>query len=308
MGSSLANRVFWWRDQVVGDYDDSSQETWLKERRIELVRASGTVREPGVIEAAGREIPYDKLVVATGSSSAAPPIPGLDELDYWTNREATGAKEVPQSLVVIGGGAVGCELSQAYRRLGADVDLVHVSERLLPREDPEASAFVAEAFREEGIGVHLCADTEKIACARSGERFRVELPDVEPLEAERLLIATGRKPTGRGPRAARAPDREVRDKGGRTDARRRERLGDRRRMRGRALHTRREVPGPGRSPRCRGEGGEGRLPRHSRGRVHGSSGCVGRGHELGGRSSRPRGPSTRPRGPRRTSGRSGPGS
>src|SRR5215210_2556871 len=118
-GDLAADRVFWWRDQVVGDYDDSSQETWLKERRIELVRAGGMVREPGVVEAAGRELPYDKLVIATGSSSAAPPIRGLDELDYWTNREATGAKAVPQSLVVIGGVAVGCELSQAYSRLGA---------------------------------------------------------------------------------------------------------------------------------------------------------------------------------------------
>jgi pyruvate/2-oxoglutarate dehydrogenase complex dihydrolipoamide dehydrogenase (E3) component len=197
-GDLAADRVFWWRDQVVGDYDDSSQETWLKERRIELVRANGTVREPGVVVAAGRELPYDKLLIATGSDSAAPPIPGLDELDYWTNREATGAKEVPQSLIVIGGGAVGCELSQAYRRLGADVDLVHVSERLLPREDPEASALVAEAFREDGIAVHLCSDTEEIACARNGERFRVELPDVEPLEAERLLVATGRKPRVEG--------------------------------------------------------------------------------------------------------------
>ena len=75
---------------------------------------------------------------------------------------------------------------------------MHVSERLLPRDDPEAGELLAEAFREEGIDVHLCTDTEKIACSERGQKFRVELPDAEPLEADRLLVATGRKPNVEG--------------------------------------------------------------------------------------------------------------
>ena len=114
-------RIFWWRDQVVDEYDDSSHERFLAERRIELVRGEGRVVEPGRLDVGGQELEYGELVIATGSVPSLPPIDGLDGLEYWTSREATSAREVPETLLVIGGGAVGCEIAQFYRRVGSRV-------------------------------------------------------------------------------------------------------------------------------------------------------------------------------------------
>ncbi|MGZ4482097.1 MAG: FAD-dependent oxidoreductase, partial [Gaiellales bacterium] len=108
-------RVFWHRDQVVGGLDDSSQERWLEERRVELVRGEARVLRAGVVKVDDRELAYGRLVIATGSLPAAPPIPGLDGVEYWTNREATTTHRVPESLVVLGAGPVGCELAQFFR-------------------------------------------------------------------------------------------------------------------------------------------------------------------------------------------------
>src|SRR3954453_10491286 len=99
------------RDAITGRGDDSSQETWLESKGTALVRGEGRVAEPGVIEGGGRRLEYGRLVVATGSVPAVPPIEGLDSVAYWTNREATTTREIPASLIVIGAGPVGCELA-----------------------------------------------------------------------------------------------------------------------------------------------------------------------------------------------------
>ena len=190
-GRCDAGRVFWWRDQVVSHFDDASQEEWLRERRVELVRGSGRVSEPGVVEAGGRELRYDRLVVATGSIATAPPIDGLDRVPYWTSREATSTREVPESLIVIGGGVVGCELSQFFARLGSRVTLVHNSAHILPRDDPEAGALLQQALEEEGVTVRTCTVTE---CVGENGGFRLRIREGETLAAERLLVATGRAP------------------------------------------------------------------------------------------------------------------
>src|SRR2546430_3080509 len=95
------SRVFWWRDQVVDMRDDSGQVEWLEKQRAELVRGRGAVREPGVVEVGGRDLEYDRLVVATGSVAMIPPIPGIEAIEYWTNEEATETTELPASLVVL---------------------------------------------------------------------------------------------------------------------------------------------------------------------------------------------------------------
>lgn len=187
-GAVDAERVFWWRDQVVDHLNDESHEPWLAERKVELVRGRGRVSAPGKVDVDGTELAYDKLVIATGSSPSIPPIPGLDEVEYWTNREATGATEVPESLVVVGGGPVGAELAQFFRRLGSRVTIVDVADRLLSRDDPEAGALVAEQFAEEGIELRLGAKIE-----RAEPGFRLHLAGGETVEGERLLIATGRR-------------------------------------------------------------------------------------------------------------------
>ena len=181
-------RVLWHRDQVTGDWDDSSQEEWLADRDIELVRGEAVVREPGVVEAAGRELRYERLMIATGSVPSIPPIDGLDGVDYWTNREATSVRAIPASVVVLGAGPVGCELAQFFVRMGARVALADIAERLLPRDHPDAGALVHDVLAEEGVDIHLGHSIERVA---PGIEVHVEGGAV--LQGERLIVATGRR-------------------------------------------------------------------------------------------------------------------
>jgi pyruvate/2-oxoglutarate dehydrogenase complex dihydrolipoamide dehydrogenase (E3) component len=185
-------RVFAWRDEVAGK-DDTSQADWVRSQGAELVRGSGRVVEPGRMEVDGRELVYDALLIATGSVPTAPPVEGLEEAGYWTSREGTSASEAPASLVVVGGGAVGCELAQFYARLGARVTLVQSGDHLLPRVDREAGDLLAGIFAEEGIDVRLGTQARRVeGGGRSG--YRIELTDGGAVEAAHLLVATGRRP------------------------------------------------------------------------------------------------------------------
>jgi pyruvate/2-oxoglutarate dehydrogenase complex dihydrolipoamide dehydrogenase (E3) component len=191
-----AARVFWWRDQVAGK-DDASQVEWLGKHGATLVRGAGAVAEPGLVEVDGTKLPYDALLVATGSVPATPPVEGLGDVAHWGSREATSASAVPESLAVVGGGAVGCELAQLYARLGSRVTLVQNGGHLLPRLDPEATDILAEAFTEEGIELRFGARAERVSGGRDAP-YRLELEGQEPVEAERLLVATGRRPNVEG--------------------------------------------------------------------------------------------------------------
>ncbi len=184
--------VFAWRD-VVAERDDSSQAEWLASQRCELVRGDAVVAHPGALLVDGRELPYDRLVIATGSSAAIPPIPGLDAVDYWTNVEATETLQVPRSLLVLGGGPVGCELAQFFARVGSRVTLVQADDRLLPRIDAEAGALVEEALREDGVEIVLGAAAESF---EGGDTL--VLGSGRRVAFERLLLATGRRPNTGG--------------------------------------------------------------------------------------------------------------
>ena len=188
-GAVEPSGVFHHRDETASHRDDSSQEAWLAEHDVELVRGTARVAEPGIVEVAGgRRLSYDKLVVATGSSPIVPPIAGLQEAGYWTNREATETQAVPESIVVIGAGPVGCELAQFFHRVGSSVVLVDTVERLLPREDAEAGLLLRAHFEEEGIDIRCGTRAERV---EPGLRVHLENGDV--LEAERLLVAAGRR-------------------------------------------------------------------------------------------------------------------
>jgi pyruvate/2-oxoglutarate dehydrogenase complex dihydrolipoamide dehydrogenase (E3) component len=191
-GGPDPERVFWWRDQVVDQRDDTAQAEWLEGLGVELVRGDGRVRERGVVVVGGRELAYDKLVVATGSDAAVPAVPGLEELPFWTSRDATSTREVPASLAILGGGVVGCEMAQLYRRLGTEVDLIQIGPRILPREDDEAGEILADALREEGVRIHTCTKAELVECSYT-DCFHLRVPDGEDIQAERLLVATGRR-------------------------------------------------------------------------------------------------------------------
>jgi pyruvate/2-oxoglutarate dehydrogenase complex dihydrolipoamide dehydrogenase (E3) component len=180
-------RVFAWRDQVA-ERDDSSQVEWLESQDAKLIRGDAVAVEPGVLSVDDEALQYDKLVIATGSSPAIPPIDGLESVDYWTNIEATETLEVPKRLVVLGGGPVGCELAQFFQRVGSQVTLIQGDKRLLTRVDADAAELVDEALREDGVDVRLDARAEK---ATSNSLL---LAGGDEVPFDRLLVATGRKP------------------------------------------------------------------------------------------------------------------
>jgi pyruvate/2-oxoglutarate dehydrogenase complex dihydrolipoamide dehydrogenase (E3) component len=190
--------IFDWRDRVVSSWDDADQVKWIDGQNVTLVHGTGRVARPGTIEVDGQELEYDTLVIATGSSAAAPPIHGIEEVETWETKDATSAHEVPSSLIVIGGGAAGCELAQLYRRLGSEVTILQRGDRLMPRIDPEATALLQTAFEEEGIAVRLGVDVEWVRPVASGSSVCVGLAGGEELNAERLLVATGRTPNASG--------------------------------------------------------------------------------------------------------------
>ncbi|HEX7293068.1 MAG TPA: NAD(P)/FAD-dependent oxidoreductase [Solirubrobacterales bacterium] len=180
------------------DLDDSGQLPWLEKHGIELLR--GEARLDGERRVAvGDEVLTARraVIVATGSGAAMPPIDGLDSISPWNNRDATTAKRVPPSMVVLGGGPVGAELAQAWSSLGSRVFLVEGEERLLPREEPFAGEEVAEALRERfGVDVRTGVLAKSVRPAPPG--VVVALDDGSELEAEELLVAVGRKPHTEG--------------------------------------------------------------------------------------------------------------
>jgi pyruvate/2-oxoglutarate dehydrogenase complex dihydrolipoamide dehydrogenase (E3) component len=187
-------QVFKWRDEVAAQ-DDTSQIEWVRDRDAEVVKGTAHIVEPGRVEVDGRTLEYDELAVATGSLPAMPPIDGLADADTWTSREATSASAVPKSLIVLGAGAVGCELAQFYARLGTKVTLVQSGEFILPRVDREAGDLLAGLLEEEGVDIRLEARATSIEGSSGG--VRLEFEGDEPLEATNILIATGRVPNVR---------------------------------------------------------------------------------------------------------------
>ncbi|WP_256788565.1 NAD(P)/FAD-dependent oxidoreductase [Frankia sp. AvcI1] len=155
--------VFARRDRLVGGFSDDSQVPWLTDKGVTLVRGTGRLTgRPRQVEVTGADgdrrvlTASRAVVVATGSRATVPPIPGLADAEPWDNRSATAATAVPRRLVVLGGGAVGAELAQAFRRLGsAEVTVVEGSPRLLAREEEFAGEQVRAAFEADGITVRL---------------------------------------------------------------------------------------------------------------------------------------------------------
>jgi pyruvate/2-oxoglutarate dehydrogenase complex dihydrolipoamide dehydrogenase (E3) component len=182
------------RDEVIHDRDDSGQLPWLEERGIELLRGSARFDGERRIVVGDEVLTAGKaIVVATGSKAAMPPIDGLDEVQAWNNRDATTAKHVPESMIVLGGGPVGSELSQAWASLGADVTLVEGGEHLLSREEAFAGEEVAESLRKNfGVDVRTSAKVEAVAPGNPGVVAR--LSGGEEIEAAEILIAAGRVP------------------------------------------------------------------------------------------------------------------
>jgi len=190
------------RDYMTSSWNDQGALGWVEDEGIELVRGSGRLDGERTVtvdlrEGGRRTLTARRAVVlATGSAPVMPPVPGLAEARPWDNRGATAAHEVPERLVVLGGGPVGCELAQAFRRLGSrEVTVVLRGERLLPREEPFASAEVREAFEAEGIAVRTGTEVASVGRGQEGGPATVTLGDkAGDLEADQLLVAAGRRP------------------------------------------------------------------------------------------------------------------
>ena len=184
------------RDSFTHDWDDESQVQWATGAGIRVLRGLGRIVGERAVEVdgpAGREtvVARRAVVVCTGSVPISPPVPGLDTVRTWSSRDATSAKEIPPRLGVLGGGVVGCEMAQAFRRLGSEVVLLQRGPRLLPGMEPFAGERVAAAMRAEGVDVRLEHRLESVAPA--GDQIELHTGDGTTVVDE-LLVATGRRP------------------------------------------------------------------------------------------------------------------
>ena len=186
-----------WRDFMVSDYSDAGQERWLAYHGIDLLRGSGRLAGPGVVEVDSVRHTADHVVLANGADPFVPPVPGLRELaGVWTNREATSMKAVPRRLLILGGGPVGVEMAQVVCRLGGEVALVDTADHVLAREPAPLGQALGEMMRREGIELVLSANAT--GARRDGEHYVLELDDGRELRGDRLLVATGRRPRVEG--------------------------------------------------------------------------------------------------------------
>jgi pyruvate/2-oxoglutarate dehydrogenase complex dihydrolipoamide dehydrogenase (E3) component len=182
------------RDEVIHDLDDASQLPWMRDREIKLYRGHARLEGERKVRV-GDEVleARSAVVVAVGSGAAIPPVAGLRQIAAWTNRQATTAMAVPERLTVLGGGAVGCELAQAWASLGAAVTLVEAESTLLPGEEPFAGVQLAAALRDHGVDVKLGAQATE-ARRLDGGAFTLTLSEGETITSDELLVAVGRTP------------------------------------------------------------------------------------------------------------------
>jgi pyruvate/2-oxoglutarate dehydrogenase complex dihydrolipoamide dehydrogenase (E3) component len=181
-----------YRDYMVSNHDDSKKVARYEERGITVLKEHARIVGPGRVEADSRVLEGDSIIVATGAEAIVPPIPGLAESGYWTNREATELTEIPESAVVVGGGAVGIELAQFLARFGSQVTLVQGADRLADREAAEIGDALAEILQEDGVELRLGVQARSVRL--EGERRIVSLDDETEATGEVLIIATGRRP------------------------------------------------------------------------------------------------------------------
>ena len=197
-GTLDARAVLERRDSFTSHWNDSSQEDWVKDTGIGLVRGRGRLTGPrevtvqyddgGTLTVAARHA----VVLATGSHPTPPPIKGLDQVEYWGTREATSAHEVPGSLLVLGGGVAGTELAQAWARLGSKVTMV-ARHDLLENYPAPARDLVKAGLEADGVELRTFTATDFVRSAAGGG-VEMGLQDGTVLSADRLLVATGRAP------------------------------------------------------------------------------------------------------------------
>jgi pyruvate/2-oxoglutarate dehydrogenase complex dihydrolipoamide dehydrogenase (E3) component len=181
------------RDEIIHDLDDSSMLPWLEDKGIDLYRGWGRLDGEKRVIVGDTTLDVERAVIlAGGTTPMMPPIDGLQEAEPWTNRDSTTAKAIPASIVIMGGGVVGTEMSQAYVSLGAKVALVEGARRLLPNEEEYACGEVTDALLEQGVDIRTSRKATKVV--REGGTVTVSLDDGSEVSGEQILVAVGRVP------------------------------------------------------------------------------------------------------------------
>jgi pyruvate/2-oxoglutarate dehydrogenase complex dihydrolipoamide dehydrogenase (E3) component len=184
------------RDKMSQYLDDSGHAKTLTGKGIELLRGYGVITGQGQLRVGDDTLGWRDLVVATGAAAVIPPIPGIAAAEVWTSEDALTAPEQPQALLLLGGGPIGCELAQAYARLGSEVTLIESADRLLPAEPAFVAELVTEALRHDGVEVLAGTTVERVDSAAG--LVVLELDDGDHVTGDRLLVAVGKRPRTSG--------------------------------------------------------------------------------------------------------------
>ncbi len=188
------------KDRLVADLRKSKYADVLASLKgVEYVRGHAAFASPHEVKVGTERYEGDKFVIGAGSSPTIPPVAGIDKVDYLTNVEALSLKERPDSMIVLGGRALGLEFAQMYQHLGTQVTVLQRSSRIVPEEEPEISQYLKQYLKDDGIEIHTGAEVlsaeqragRKVVVARVGDRKRT-------IEADELLLATGRTPNTAG--------------------------------------------------------------------------------------------------------------
>ena len=174
----------------------SEDEAALERVGVRVIRGRGEMTEPGHLRVEGAELVARHMIVATGATAALPPVPGIDAIGALTNETVFSLEARPERLAVIGGGAIGCELAQAFARLGTHVTVIEAAERLLPIEHPRASGAIASALVADGVDVRVAARI--VRATADGTHRHLHLADGAAIAADHVLVAVGRRPVTSG--------------------------------------------------------------------------------------------------------------
>jgi dihydrolipoamide dehydrogenase len=181
------------RDDLSHQRDDGDAAARIQDRGVTLIRGRGRITGPGRVDVGGRELAYRDLVLATGSRPTIPPVDGLANVPVWTSDQALSAADYPASVVILGGGAVGCELAQAYAGFAVQVTLVEPADQLAGSEDPVLAGELAKRLRAVGVSLRIGMGAARVEPTSAGTA-KVFLQDGSIVAADRVILAAGRQP------------------------------------------------------------------------------------------------------------------
>lgn len=181
------------RNAIAEERDDHEAAARLVKEGVVLLRGTGRVTRPGIVAVAGEEIQFSELVISTGSSANRPKIEGIDEIATWTSEEALSTNIRPASIVIIGGGPVGCELAQLFARFGTRTFLIEEGRQIAGKEHPDVVAQLAQVLAADGVVIKLNTNVSKLSLGENGESC-VRLSDGTDLSVERVIVSVGRHP------------------------------------------------------------------------------------------------------------------